>query len=201
MLISPPSTGDFMEGNGSITQNWQLIDPESFLSAITPVTAYNGSGLTGVGLNVYYGDGAYATGNYDVWNNLTEAYIQAKYDTEILGHRLRGNVGVRSESTDYKVQTLNQVGALSNGSVGSTSNFTWQTYTKKYSHLLPSAIAVLDLNDDMVLRAAFYKTYVRPLPQNSNPVQNIGTVATASNDAQTTLSAPIKDISISLSAR
>ncbi|MBW8733129.1 MAG: TonB-dependent receptor, partial [Asticcacaulis sp.] len=35
----------------------------------------------------------------------------------------------------------------------------------------------------------------------SNPVQNIGTVATASNDAQTTLSAPIKDISISLSAR
>ncbi len=202
MLVAPPSVNDFMEGKAAITQNWQVIDPFAFLSAITPVTAYNGGGLTGVGLNTYYGDGAYATGNYDVWNNMTEAYLQAKYDTQILGHRLRGNVGVRSETTDYKVQTLNQVGALSNGSVGSASNFTWQEYGKKYSHLLPSAIAVLDINDDMVLRTAFYKTYVRPLPQNSNPVQNIGTTATASTNASlSTSTSVIKDISISLSAR
>ncbi len=201
MLVSPPSSG-FMEGNAAITQNWQLINPEAFLSAITPVTAYNGGGLTDVGLNVYYGDGAYATGNYDVWNNMTEGYIQAKYDTQILGHRLRGNFGVRSETTDYKVQTLNQIGALSNGSVGSASNFTWQEYSKKYSHLLPSAIAVFDVNDDMVLRAAFYKTYVAPLPQASNPVQKIGTTATASTNASlSTSTSVIKDISISLSNR
>ncbi|MBW8734673.1 MAG: TonB-dependent receptor, partial [Asticcacaulis sp.] len=197
MLISPPSTGDFMEGNGSITQNWQLIDPEAFLSAVTPVTAYNGGGPTAVGLNVYYGDGAYATGNYDVWNNMTEAYIQAKYDTQIFGHRLRGNVGVRSETTDYKVTTLDQTSNFSytTGNVGSTSNFTWDTFTKKYSHVLPSAIAVFDINDDMVLRAAFYKTYVRPLPQNSNPVQRI---TEATNTSQSTLTSVIKDVTVSM---
>jgi len=174
MLIAPPSINDFMQGDAAITKNWQLIDPQSFLSAVTPVTTYNGAGLTGVDLNVYYGDGAYATGNYDVWNNMSEAYIQAKFETSILDHRLRGNVGVRSETTDYKVATLGQnTATLSNGSVGAPSDFTWNTYKNKYNHILPSAIAVLDLRDDMVLRAAFYKTYVRPLPQNSNPVQRI----------------------------
>ena len=195
MLIAPPSTGDFMEGKAAITGNWQVIDPFAFLAATTPVTAYNGSGLTAVGLNVYYGDGAYATGNYDVWNNMAEAYIQAKYDTQILGHRLRGNVGVRSETTDYKVQTLDQMGALSNGSVGSASNFTWDQYKNKYNHILPSAIAVFDINDDMVLRAAFYKTYVRPLPQNSNPVQRI---TESLNSSLSTSTSVIRDVSVSM---
>ena len=192
MLINPPSS-NFMGGEAAITQNWQVIDANAFLKAVTPVTAYNGGGLTGVGLNTYYGDGAYATGNYDVYNDLTEAYIQAKYDTSILGHRLRGNIGVRSETTQYKVATLDRTTPFTGtGSVGSASNFTWHTYEDKYSHLLPSAIFVLDIRDDMVLRGAFYKTYVRPLPQASNPVQTIST----SVDAQSTTTAPITDVNV-----
>ena len=194
MLINPPANGDFMEGKAAITQNWQLIDPIAFLKAVTPVTAYKGGGLTGVNLNTYYGDGAYATGNYDVYNNMSEAYIQAKYDTEVFGHRLRGNIGVRSETTDYQVDTLGLNGKLSNGSVGAASDFAWQTYKKKYSHILPSAIAVLDLRDNMVLRAAFYKTYVRPLPQNSNPVE----VITTSLDSSSIPSTVIHNTNISL---
>ncbi|WP_443751268.1 TonB-dependent receptor [Asticcacaulis solisilvae] len=191
MLVSPPSVGNFMEGKAAITGNWQVIDPYSFLKAITPVTSYNGSGLTGVGLNVYYKDGGYATGNYDIFNNLSEAYVQAKFETQVLGHRIRGNVGLRDESTSYEAKLLNMTTAITNG-VGSTANFSWEAYKNKYSHLLPSGIAVVDLTDDMVLRGAFYKTYVRPLPQNSNPVQSI----IASQD---TANANITDLNVGFS--
>jgi TonB-dependent receptor len=193
MLVSPPGTTNFMEGKAAITANWQVIDPFAFLAAVTPVTAYNGGGLTGVGLNTYYGDGAYATGNYDVYNDLSEAYIQAKFETSILGHRIRGNAGLRSETTEYKVDTLDKTSAfVGTGAVGSASNFTWHRYEKKYSHLLPSAIFVADIRDDMILRGAFYKTYVRPLPQASNPVQTIAT----SVDSQSTSTKPITDVNV-----
>ncbi len=196
MLVSPPSN-NFMDGKGAITNNWQVIDPASFLAGVTPVTAYNGAGLTAVGLNVYYGDGAYATGNYDVYNNMSEAYLQAKYDTLVFGHRVRGNVGLRSETTDYKVNYLGRNGTdFTNGVVGSAANFSWYTYSKKYSHLLPSAIIVGDINDNMVLRAAYYKTYVRPLPQASNPVQ---TITESTNASLTTSTSVIKDVSVSMS--
>lgn len=198
MLIAPPSNNDFMEGDAAITQNWQVIDPIAFLSAVTPVTAYNGGELTGVGLNTYFGDGAYATGNYDVYNDLSEAYIQAKYEVSLLGHRVRGNVGLRSETTQYKVTTLDKTANFpgSIGNVGSASYFAWHTYEDKYSHLLPSAIFVADITHDMVLRGAFYKTYVRPLPQASNPVQTIST----SVDAQSTTANPITDVNVQYSS-
>lgn len=172
MLIKSPSADDFMEGNASINSNWYVIDPKPFLSAITPVTRYANGGLSELGFNIFYADGGFSGSNFEITNELLEAYVQAKFDTEVLGRRLRGNIGVRSETTDYTAQTLDRTARVtSNGGVGALADYTWNTYKSSYDHLLPSAIAVYDVRDDMVVRAAYYKTYVRPDPRTSSPVQ------------------------------
>ncbi len=173
MLITPPNVNNFMEGKADITTNWLTIDPVSFLNAIRPVSVYNNNGLTKVGLNINLADGAFATNNFRIANNLTEAYVQAKFETKLFGVPLRGNAGLRAENTDYSVSTLDQVSAFTGGTAGSLSNFAWHNYTKKYSHILPSAIVVADIRSDMLVRAAFYKTYVAPDPQTQNPGQKI----------------------------
>ena len=173
MLITPPNVGNFMEGHAGVTTNWMTIDPVALLAAIKPVTVYNNNGLSKVGLNINLADGAFATNNFRIANNLSEAYVQAKFDTNLFGVRLRGNAGVRAENTEYIVNTLDQTSAFTSGTAGSLSNFAWQTYSKKYTHLLPSAIVVADIAPDMLVRGAYYKTYVAPDPQNSNPGQKI----------------------------
>ena len=175
MLVTAPSINDFMDGNAAISKNWQVIDPEKFLSAVTPVTAYNGGGLSSVGLNILYADGAFANYNYTNSNDLTEAYIQAKYDTQIIGHRVRGNFGVRYEDTANTIQTLDQTSAFADG-VGSLSNFSLHEIKNKYHYWLPSAIFAADIQENLVLRGAYYKTYVRPQARRYSPVSIFGQV-------------------------
>jgi TonB-dependent receptor len=175
MLVTAPSVDDFMDGNAAISKNWQVIDPEKFLSAVTPVTAYNGGGLSSVGLNILYADGAFANYNYTNSNDLTEAYIQAKYDTQIIGHRVRGNFGVRYEDTANTIQTLDQTSAFADG-VGSLSNFSLHEIKNKYHYWLPSAIFAADIQENLVLRGAYYKTYVRPQARQYSPVSIFGQV-------------------------
>ncbi|WP_031238263.1 TonB-dependent receptor [Asticcacaulis sp. AC466] len=173
MLIAAPSINDFMGGNAAISKNWQVIDVEKFLGAVTPVNLYNNGGLSSVGLNILYADGAFANYNYTNSNDLTEAYIQAKYDTQLIGHRVRGNFGVRYESTDNKIQTLDQTSAFADG-VGALSNYSQHEIDNKYHYWLPSAIFAADIRDDLVLRGAYYKTYVRPQARQYSPVSIFG---------------------------
>jgi TonB-dependent receptor len=173
MVVPAPSIGDFMDGKAAITSNWQVIDAQKFISAVTPVTAYNGGGLSAVGFNILYADGAFANYNYTDDNDLTEAYLQAKYETSLVGHRIRGNVGLRYEGTEETTDTLDQVSAFAD-SVGSLSNFAWHTLKNKYHYWLPSAIFVADVSDDVVLRGAYYKTYVRPQARQFSPVSQFG---------------------------
>ncbi|WP_349323055.1 TonB-dependent receptor [Asticcacaulis sp. MM231] len=173
MLITAPSVNDFMGGDAAISKNWQVIDVEKFLSAVTPVSLYNNGGLTSVGLNILYADGAYANYNYTNTNTLGEAYIQAKYDTQLIGHRIRGNFGVRYEATDNTIQTLDQTSTFTDG-VGSVSNYSQHEIKNKYHYWLPSAIFAADVSDDLVLRGAYYKTYVRPQARQYSPVSIFG---------------------------
>ncbi|ESQ91853.1 hypothetical protein ABENE_09475 [Asticcacaulis benevestitus DSM 16100 = ATCC BAA-896] len=173
MLIAAPSINDFMGGDAAISKNWQVIDAEKFLSAVTPVTAYNGGGLTSVGLNILYADSAFGKYNFTNTNNLTQAYIQAKYDTQIIGHRVRGNFGARYETTDNSIQTLDQTSAFAD-SVGALANFSQHEIKNKYHYWLPSAIFAADIRDDLVLRGAYYKTYVRPQARQYSPVSQFG---------------------------
>ncbi|HWU48659.1 MAG TPA: TonB-dependent receptor [Asticcacaulis sp.] len=175
MLMTSPSANDFMGGNASTTTNWQVIDAQKYIDALTPVTAYNGGGLSAVGFNIEYADGAFANYNYTNANDLSEAYIQAKYDTQLGGHRVRGNFGLRYEATDNTIETLDQTTPFASGdSVGSLSNYSWHQIENKYHYWLPSAIFVADIRDNLVLRGAYYKTYVRPQPRQYSPVSQFG---------------------------
>ena len=195
MLIRAPSVDDFMEGKAPINKDWYTIDPIPFMNAIRPVTEYNNGGLSDLGFNIFYADGGFANNNYKVTNQLAEAYIQAKFDTEVWGRRVRGNFGVRSESTDYEVTTLDRTArTTSNGGVGARSDYTWHTFNNKYSHILPSAIAVVDVIDNLVFRTAYYKTYVRPDPQSSSPIRSYG----YSNSTESTLTQTITNVNINL---
>ncbi|EGF89385.1 tonB-dependent receptor family protein [Asticcacaulis biprosthecium C19] len=197
MLIKAPSVDDFMEGKAPINTDWLTIDPIPFLNAIRPVTKYGNGELSDLGFNVFYADGGFANNNFKVTNDLMQAYIQAKYDTSIFGHRVRGNVGVRSETTEYEVTTLDRTARVaSNGGVGARSDFTWHTYKDSYSQILPSAIAVADVFENVVLRAAYYKTYVRPDPQTSSPVRNYS----YSTNNESTLTQTITNVNINLAS-
>lgn len=187
MLYTPDFVDDFMNGDAKISKNWQVIDAERFIDAVTPVDVYNGGGLTTRGFNVYYRDGAFADNNYETENALTQAYIQVKYDTEVLGHRLRGNIGTRYEGTDNTIDSLDLVRSFT-GVAGSLSDFKWQRIENKYNYWLPSAIFALDLKDDLVLRGAYYKTYVRPQDRQFSPVTRIGERVLNSSQSTSTMS-------------
>ncbi len=175
MVYTPSFVDDFMNGNASISKNWQVIDAERFIAAVTPVDIYtpSGGGLTTRGFNILYKDGAFADNNYRTQNNLTQAYIQFKYETQLLGTRVRGNFGTRYEGTENTIDSLDTYRNFT-GAVGSLSDFKWQRLENKYHYWLPSAIFVADVRDDLIVRGAYYKTYVRPQDRQFSPVTRIG---------------------------
>ena len=106
MLSTAPFVEDFMGGAaGNYTKNWQTLDIRGFLNAVTPVAVYPGGSLSPTGLNIQYSDGAYYDKNFTNENDINQFYIQAKYDTEIFGHGVRGNFGGRYEDTKNTITT------------------------------------------------------------------------------------------------
>lgn len=78
-------------------------------------------------------------------------YAEANTETEIAGHTLRTNVGVRMVETEQVVSTL----------VAST--------TADYSKILPSFNAVYDLTDNIKIRASASRSFTRPNPSSMFP--------------------------------
>ncbi|MFP1132661.1 TonB-dependent receptor [Asticcacaulis sp. W401b] len=196
MVYTPSFVDDFMGGKANITRNWITFDAERFISAVKPVTPYtpSGGGLTTAGFNIQYADGAFADYNYNTENTVSQAYIQFKYDTEILGRRVHGNFGTRYESTENTIDSYDVITPFTN-SVGSLANFKWQQIENSYDFWLPSAIFAAELRDDLILRGAYYKTYVRPQPRQYSPVTRI----TPSQVLNATLSTPttsVYDVSV-----
>src|SRR3569623_3018495 len=99
-----------------------------------------------------------------------------KISGDILGIHIRGNAGLRYEHTDNKIIALDcqncssalsvVVGPLNHG-VGE------RTYTNKYGNLLPSILLAADLTHNLLLRGAYYKTYVRPQPRDTEPITSV----------------------------
>ncbi|ATC23571.1 TonB-dependent receptor [Caulobacter vibrioides] len=176
MVKQAPYVDDFFGGKGgAYTKNWQVIDLDAFLDAVRPVTEYtaSGGGLSPTGFNIRYQDDNYALRNYTSDDDNTQAYVMAKYDTELAGHRVRGNVGVRYENTDNTLEALDQKTPPADG-IGTRNSFSWVTYKNKYDFFLPSAIFAADVTDDIVLRGAYYKTYVKPHPRQFSAITKIG---------------------------
>jgi TonB-dependent receptor len=187
-----PYNGDFFGGTaGGYTQSWRTVDIAGVLSAITPVntgprTAANPTGLPGqfiiapgsgvfitpYGLVNNYWDGNYFNNNFTNRTEIASIYGMAKFDGDLLGIRVRGNAGLRYEHTDKRIDALN----CSNCSSGLATvvgplnhRMTERSFTSNYDYLLPSAMIAADLSKKLLLRVAYYKTYVRPQPRDNVP--------------------------------
>lgn len=182
---------DFFGGQAAgATSNWMNVDIDRVLKAITPVntnlrTPLNPNGLPdqfllgapGVFLTPYgvvnnYTDGNYWNNNFSNQNDVFSAYLAAKFKTELFAVPVRGTVGARYEYTDNKIVALNCKNcttALSNQAGAINHSLSTRTSKQNYDYWLPSAIVVADLRDDLVFRAAAYRTYVRPQPRDNVP--------------------------------
>ncbi|WP_121119550.1 TonB-dependent receptor [Croceibacterium ferulae] len=172
MLVTSPTADDFLGNNGSPTLNWQVLDLDRILSALQPVEVYPGAELAPVGYNINYNDNSFQLYNFSNRNDVISAYGQVKLDFEVGGIGIRGNVGLRYEHTDNTIEALDRV--RQSTALGSPADFAVNTFDNSYSKWLPSAIAIVDLADDLVVRAAAYRTYVRPQPRQFSPITVVG---------------------------
>ena len=191
-----PYVSDFFGGEaGGYTSNWRSVNVARTLAAILPVntglrTATNPNGVTnqflldpatGVFLTTYglvnnYWDPNYWNNNFTNANDTLSAYVMAKFDTEVFGFRAQGNVGLRYERLDTSIVALDCQGCSSVRATapGAVNHFvTERTYGSENDYWLPSAMAKIDLTDELVLRAAYYRTYVRPQPRDNVPITSV----------------------------
>jgi TonB-dependent receptor len=188
---------DFFGGQAAgATSNWMNVDVNRILKAITPVntnprTAANPNGLPdqfalgapGVFLTPYgvvnnYSDGNYWNNNFSNQNDVFSGYVAAKFKTDVFSIPVRGTVGTRYEYTKNEIVALNCkncASALTAVAGAINHSLTTQTTKKNYDYWLPSAIIAADLRDDLVFRAAAYKTYVRPQPRDNVPTTFVQT--------------------------
>ncbi len=197
MMITSPFIDDFMGGKGGdYNRNWQVLDIKAFMNAVRPVTAYNGGGLSTKGFNIQYADSSYYDKNFTNENDINQVYLQAKYDTNILGHNVRGNFGGRYEDTKNTITTLDRVTPPTD-SIGTSTAFKTDEYVNKYHYFLPSAIFVADVTDDLILRGAYYKTYVRPHPRQYSPSTKVSP-AQILNSSLSSGTVSVYDVSVAI---
>ncbi|WP_310082983.1 TonB-dependent receptor [Caulobacter sp. BE254] len=197
MMITAPFVKDFMGGSADgYSRNWQVLDIHAFLSAIQPVAVYPGGGLSPTGFNIQYADSSYYDKNFTNENDINQFYVQAKYDTQIFGHGVRGNFGGRYEDTKNTITTLDRKTPPVD-SIGSPNDFVTDHYQNKYHYFLPSAIFVADVTDDLILRGAYYKTYVRPHPRQYSPATKVNP-AQILNTSLSSGSVSVYDVSVAI---
>ena len=191
MAYQLPYASDFFGGKADgPTTNWMNVDVNRVLKAITPVntglrTTANPNGLPdqfllgapGVFLTPYgvvnnYTDGNYWNNNFSNQNDVFSAYAAAKFKTDLFSVPVRGTIGMRYEYTDQKIVALNCKNcATGPAALPGAINHSLSTQTTKnhFDYWLPSAILVADLREDLIFRAAAYRTYVRPQPRDNVP--------------------------------
>ncbi|MFA6118081.1 MAG: TonB-dependent receptor [Sphingomonas sp.] len=196
MSLVNPYVGDFFGGTAAgYTSVWRSLNVDQVLGAITPVntqprTTANPNGLpgqfviapgSGVFLTPYglvnnYWDPNYWNNNFTNQNDIFSVYGMAKFDGDIAGIRVRGNAGLRYEYTKNKIVALdcrNCSSALSVAAGPVNHVVAERTYRNDYGHLLPSFMIAADLSSKLLLRGAYYKTYVRPQPRDTVPITSV----------------------------
>ncbi|PSJ38973.1 TonB-dependent receptor [Allosphingosinicella deserti] len=177
-LAANPDLDDFFQGSlPGFNRNWQVLDMDNVVSSLKPVTPFNGAELAPIGFNINYTDNNYALYNFTNDTDVLSAYAEAKYKTEIFSIPVRGIIGLRYEHADNTVNALNRIRPASPG-LGQASDYAFQEFKNSYGQWLPSAIAVFDITDKLIVRVAGYRTYVRPHPRQFTPVTLVGAPST-----------------------
>jgi TonB-dependent receptor len=196
LSVQNPYVGNFFGGNApGSTTNWRNLDILPTLAMITPVNLdirspsnpnglpaqFTGGPETGVFLTPYglvnnYWDPNFYNNNFSNQNDVMSAYVMGKADFELGSIRVRGNAGVRYERTENEIQALdcvNCAAALSTRPLPINHSMVARNYDQTYDYWLPSAMLSADLTEQLVLRMAYYKTYVRPQPRDTVPTSSV----------------------------
>ncbi len=129
-------------------------------------------------------------GNVDVEERTLAGYVQANYRTELGGRSVRGNFGLRIVATDVDSTGLrttftserNDDGTLTINEDG--DSFYSVVGGDSYVELLPSFNAVMDLDENLLLRAGVYRGLSRPDPADMGFGRNL----TVDDDDATSIS-------------
>jgi TonB-dependent receptor len=168
-LVESDFAGDFFGGSGGdYLRNWQTVNYDYAVSRLQPVTLAPGELTTANGWVNDPANGSFLSFNFTNGNDITSAYLMGKFKTEIGGRALRANVGLRYEDTTNTITSMDR---------NASQQFVTNVYEKSYDELLPSAIFALDLSEELVLRAAAYRTFVRPQPRQVSPVTLVSPTA------------------------
>ncbi|VXB41171.1 TonB-dependent receptor [Brevundimonas sp. G8] len=159
--------------SGSVT-SWVRPD----LAALQGVWNYNCNCNTGVaggdfrllGLNG-------GTSTYGNWRDVTEtdtgAYVQADWDTEVMGVPFRGNIGVRQVKTEIESLGYSNVGGIATPVKGEN----------EYTDTLPSLNLSIEPVKDLIVRVGAAKVMARPPVTNLVQVFTLSAVGASSNTA------------------
>ncbi|PIC00967.1 TonB-dependent receptor [Caulobacter sp. X] len=164
MAATGLSITNFLDGEATLPAAWVSPNLQAYRDA-----------LKAQGVTVYAAFDP--SGSFRVERDLTSFYTMANLKGEVLSKTFRGNVGVRSESTDQTVKGY--VGGAANP-LNTEVKLVAGTYTtkKSYDNILPSANFSLDLTDNLLLRFAAAKVLVRPIIDSNNQLATTKTTTT-----------------------
>jgi TonB-dependent receptor len=160
LIVQSPFANDFFGGKiADYSRNWQTLDFAAVNAALKPVTLAPGQTLTANGFVNNTADGGVGSLNFKLSNDIVSGYAMAKLDTMVAGINVRSNVGLRYEHTQQQTESTQLL-------LGQPSRI---ARTSDYGEWLPSVLIAADLTDKLVLRGAYYRSFVRPQPRQVSP--------------------------------
>jgi len=159
--IRSGGSGFFDGALGDRIDNYYAPDPR-----LVQADLLRGVSLTG---NLFGGlprvQGDFNSTFSDSDRDITAVYLMANFDLMNTAGELpvRGNVGLRYVQTDREVSAFRDVGGVSEPLNAKTD----------FSHVLPSVNLVWDVSDELVVRASYAETIVRPHAGNYSVSQVI----------------------------
>ncbi len=164
-ITADPYASSFFGGQGgSYLSNWTQLNYDYAVSHLQPVTVASGDILTSTGWINDPTNASYSSYNFTVRNDISAAYLLTKFAFDLGGVAVHGNAGAHYEQTDETINALDK----KTDTLGNIT-FVPETFHQKYHDLLPSVLVAANLSDDLILRGAYYKTFVRPQPRNLTP--------------------------------
>lgn len=167
-----------VSGSGRMPTSWLAHDGEANFAYLEQYAAANGQPISF--------DAVKRNKSFEITENTISLYSEFDFEAELAGMPLFASAGFRYETTDVEVNgtdepvsslsILDKTEMLANyGEVQSISA------DSDYEAILPNFSLKLEINDDLIARAAVSQTITRPTLDSMSPVTVIGTTRQGGN--------------------
>lgn len=158
----------------SVPHGFRNDEVSSLVTWLTPTVASLDANLDALRAQVGLPAGRLAMGapTYESDEHIYSAYAQARYDFEIGGIPIDGQIGVRGTRSDVTISGLRR------STTGTVTTITPVTNSTSDTDWLPNVSTRLRFTPDVQLRLAFTQTRTRPGFGQLNPTTTIGALPT-----------------------